>query len=132
MLRSHRRFLHIVCQKTLCRFLYAVCVIGFFESCESDGENISDYYGVYTTREEILRLNPKLSKVLNHYATDSVGLMAAEFLIDNLPYHEGVVCSDLSPLYLTYSLFGTGKYTQYESLDSAKRRFGTSSFDHVY
>jgi len=83
------------------------------------------------SRAEILRMNPELHKVLDKYKNDSLKYEAALFLIDNLPYHEGVVYSDLTPMYHTYELFGTGKFTPEQAKDSVTRKFGTWFFNSV-
>lgn len=79
---------------------------------------------IYLSRDEILQLNPALQRVLDRYCDDEEKLSAAEFLIDNLPYHKGVAYTDLEPNRLAYKLFGSGKYTQFESRDSVKRKYG--------
>ncbi len=76
------------------------------------------------SREDILKINPKLQKVLDYYAHDEQKLCAAKFLIDNLPYHEGVIFTDLEPQKLAYRLLGSGKFTQFQVRDSIKRRYG--------
>ena len=76
------------------------------------------------SRDEILKMNPELQQVLDYYQGDEEKLRAAEFLINNLPYHEGVVYTDLAPQRLIYELFGSGKYTQFQSRDSVVRRYG--------
>ena len=84
----------------------------------------TDYTDIYLSRKEILNMNPELVRVLDYFSDDQEMLQAAEFLIDNLPYHQGVVYTDLAPQNLAYELFGTGKYTQYESRDSVVSRYG--------
>ncbi len=92
-----------------------VCLI--LCSCTSNDD-------IYMSRREILRMNPELQRVLDHCSADEEKLRAAEFLIDNLPYHYGVVYTDMAPQNLAYELFGSGKYTQFESRDSVVRRYG--------
>lgn len=100
----------------ICSLLMMACCL-FVTGCH-------DREGALMSREEILQLNPELQKVLDYYHGDEEKLRAAEFLIDNLPYHEGVAYTDLAPQKLAYELFGSGKYTQFQSRDSVKRRYG--------
>lgn len=94
---------------------FTLCLI--LNSCTSNDD-------IYLSRKEILRMNPELQRVLDHCSADEEKLRAAEFLIDNLPYHYGVVYTDMAPQNLAYELFGSGKYTQFESRDSVVRRYG--------
>ena len=50
-------------------------------------------------RNLVLRENPGLRHVLQLYEGDSLKYKAALFLIDNLPYHQGVDSGDLRPMY---------------------------------
>ena len=62
-------------------------------------------------RNLVLRENPGLRHVLQLYEGDSLKYKAALFLIDNLPYHQGVDSGDLRPMYKSYELFSTGKFS---------------------
>lgn len=97
----------------LASFLF--CLISFFNTHKHE---------CYLSRGEILQLNPALQRVIDHYQNDEEKLRAAEFLIDNLPYHKGVAYTDLEPNKLAYRLFGSGKYTQFEVRDSVERKYG--------
>lgn len=105
-------------KKTLeLKWTVIVFCITFMASCSSEQSTL-------WTRDKILKLNPALQRVLDCYRHDEEKLRAAEFLIDNLPYHEGVAYTDLEPQRLAYELFGTGKYTQFQARDSVIRRYG--------
>lgn len=97
----------------LSTILFAATIIG----CQNQK---SDIYSM----GEIIKMNPELERILEYYQGDEEKLKAAKFLIENLPYHEGVVCTDLEPQKLAYELFGSGKYSQFQSRDSVKRRYG--------
>ncbi len=99
------------------RKILGICLCFLIIGCHEHSES-------FVSRDEILKMNPALQKVLDYYKNDEEKLCAAEFLIDNLPYHEGVVCTDLEPQKLAYQLFGSGKYTQFQSRDSVERRYG--------
>lgn len=96
-------------------FLSCLCILTM--GCHEHFEDL-------ISRDEILKMNPELQQVLAYYKDDTLKLRAAEFLIDNLPYHEGVVYTDMEPQRLIYELFGSGKYTQFQSRDSVIRRYG--------
>lgn len=105
-------------------FTAMLCVTLAMTGCKRSNPDI-------VSRAEILRMNPELQQVLAKYQDDSLKYQAALFLIDNLPYHEGVVYSDLTPMYHTYELFGTGKFTPEQAKDSATRKYGTWFFNSV-
>ena len=105
-------------------FTAILCVTLAMTGCKRNNPDI-------VSRAEILRMNPELQQVLAKYQDDSLKYQAALFLIDNLPYHEGVVYSDLTPMYHTYELFGTGKFTPEQAKDSATRKYGTWFFNSV-
>lgn len=44
----------------------------------------------------------ELESVLEHYKTDSLKFLAAVFLIENMPYHSGIIYSDTTKLYSYY------------------------------
>lgn len=99
------------------KHLFVSCLCILTIGCHEHSEG-------FVSRDEILKMNPELQRVLDYCKDDTLKLRAAEFLIDNLPYHEGVVCTDLEPQRLVYKLFGSGKYTQFQSRDSVVRRYG--------
>ena len=82
-------------------------------------------------RNLVLRENPGLRHVLQLYEGDSLKYKAALFLIDNLPYHQGVDSGDLRPMYKSYELFSTGKFSYQEALDSAARQYGFSGVGKI-
>lgn len=104
-------------QRKILFFVFVLVQFVLFQDCASTP--------AYLTREEILDMNPKLNDVLEKYKDDSLKYKAALFLIDNLPYHEGVINTDLTPMYKTYELFGTGKYSPEQAKDSAFKLYGT-------
>ena len=98
-------------------FVSLLCsVFGLF-SC-------TDHSDIYLSRDRILEMNPGLQRVLDHCRGDEEKMRAAEFLIDNLPYHKGISYTNLASNKLAYELFGSGEYTQFESRDSAANRYG--------
>ena len=84
-----------------------------------------------TVRDLVFEENPALRHVVALYEGDSLKQQAALFLIDNLAYHEGVVEGDMRFKYKAYELFGTGKFTYQQALDSAARVCGTSGSQDV-
>lgn len=107
-------------------FLIGGLVVG----CDVDRPSPMD--AVYVSRSDILAMNPDLQQVLDYYAGDEEKLRAAEFLIDNLPYHESVAFADMAPQHLAYELFGTGRYSQFRARDSVVRRYGYWGVDNPY
>ena len=100
------------------KYISALCVFIILLGCKSRNNGIMNL-------EHILKLNPELYQVLEKYKDDSLKYDAALFLIENLPYHRGAVHSDLTPMYHTYELFGTGKFTPEQAKDSTERKYGT-------
>ena len=105
-------------------------VLVFFTGCDS--ERVSSLSDRFVSREDILAMNPDLQQVLDYYEGDAEKLRAAEFLIDNLPYHESVAFADMAPQHLAYELFGTGRYSQFRARDSVVRRYGYWGVDNPY
>lgn len=76
----------------------------------------------------------ELEKVLDYYShdpVDSLKYRAAEFLIENLPYHysyEGKIVDNYIKL---YELHGTGKYSPEEVLDSITSTYGRFDYDRA-
>lgn len=98
----------------------AICLC-VFQSCATD-----------PIRRQVFELNPGLEELLGQYEEDSLKHKAALFLIDNLAFHSGAADgSGLHPMYRAYELFGTGKFTPEQSLDSVKREFGSTGITHV-
>lgn len=78
-----------------------------------------------------LKKNPALRHVLELYEGDSLKQQAALFLISNLACHEGVASGDMGAVYKAYELFGTGKFTYQQALDSAAKVCGFSSARNI-
>lgn len=73
---------------------------------------------------DVLEANPSLQRVLDHCKEDSLKYRAAEFLLENLPYHysyEGEVLDNYLKL---YELHGQGTMYPEDVLDSIKRAYG--------
>ena len=79
------------------RKILGICLCILTMGCHEHFENL-------ISRDEILKMNPELQQVLAYYKDDTLKLRAAEFLIDNLPYHEGVVYTDMEPQRLIYDI----------------------------
>ena len=82
-------------------------------------------------RELTYRENPELSAVVRLYGNDSLKRRAAEYLIDNMPYHQGIDSGQMKAMYKAYELFGTGRLTYREALDSAYSLYGTDDVGHL-
>lgn len=83
------------------------------------------------TVDEIVKSNASLNEVLQRYESDSLKRLAAEFLIQNLPYHysyEGETMTHYSKL---YELFGTGLYSVEEARDSIRKLYGEIDFNQL-
>ena len=78
-----------------------------------------------------LEKNPALRHVLELYEGDSLKQQAAFFLISNLACHEGVASGDMGAVYKAYELFGTGKFTYQQALDSAAKTCGFSGARNI-
>lgn len=78
-----------------------------------------------------LEKNPALRHVLELYEGDSLKQQAAFFLISNLACHEGVASGDMGAVYKAYELFGTGKFTYQQTLDSAAKTCGFSGARNI-
>lgn len=78
-----------------------------------------------------LKKNPALRHVLELYEGDSLKQQAALFLISNLACHEGVASGDMGAVYKAYELFGTGKFTYQQALDSAAKVCGFSGARNI-
>lgn len=81
--------------------------------------------------EKTLSENPSLKLVLQRYETDSLKRRAAEYLIENLPYHEGFRAEQIEPYLKMYELFGTGELTIEEVQDSVRKLYGSVSSRQV-
>lgn len=91
---------------------------------------------VYRFGEDIgigktLSENPSLKLVLQRYETDSLKRRAAEYLIENLPYHGGFRAEQMEPYLKMYELFGTGELTIEEVQDSVRKLYGSVSSRQV-
>lgn len=107
------------------RTLY--CFLGLFAlgvSCTSVSSE-EDMYAL------ALKKNPALRHVLELYEGDSLKQQAALFLISNLACHEGVASGDMGAVYKAYELFGTGKFTYQQALDSAAKVCGFSGARNI-
>lgn len=81
--------------------------------------------------EKTLSENPSLKLVLQRYETDSLKRRAAEYLIENLPYHGGFQAEQMEPYLKMYELFGTGELTIEEVQDSVRKLYGSVSSRQV-
>ena len=107
------------------RTLY--CFLGLFAlgvSCTSVSSE-EDMYAL------ALKKNPALRHVLELYEGDSLKQQAALFLISNLACHEGVASGDMGAVYKAYELFGTGKFTYQQAMDSAAKVYGVSGARNI-
>lgn len=82
----------------------------------------------YMSLEDILKENKQLRVVLEKYKQDTLKLRAAEFLIENLPYHYSYEGAAVENYHKLYDLHSTGKYTPEEVLDSISSIYG--NFDY--
>lgn len=76
------------------------------------------------TVNEIVEKKPLLKKVLQEYETDSLKRLAAEFLLENLPYYYSYEGESITSYLKLYELFGTGLYTLKEVQDSVRKLYG--------
>lgn len=74
--------------------------------------------------EEILEMNPALQQVLQRYASDSLKLKAAEFLIEHTSLYYSYKGDDMDHYLKQFELFGSGKYSSMEVVDSVRRKYG--------
>ena len=84
------------------------------------------------TVEELVKANTHLNIVLKKYESDSLKILAAKFLIENLPYYYSLEGQSINNYLKLYELHGTGLYYPNEVLDSINKLYGKFSFDQTY
>lgn len=98
------------------KYLSIFLILSMISGCKQADES--------TTLEKALKENPSLAMVLQKYESDSLKHLAAEFLIENLTYHEGYSEEQIKPYLKLYELFGTGQLSLEETYDSVQRMYG--------
>ncbi len=92
-----------------------ICIL-FLNSCSE--------VSLGPSKKDILKLNPQLLEVLQRFEGDSLKYKAAEFLIENLPYHYSYEGEELDKYLELYALHGTGKFYPQPVYDSIMRKYG--------
>lgn len=83
------------------------------------------------TVEGIVKTHDRLNLVLLKYKSDSLKLLAAEFLIENLPYYYSYEGKGLESYLKLYEIHGTGLYLPEQVLDSVKKTYGDFNFGQL-
>ncbi|MDR0895717.1 MAG: hypothetical protein LBN06_10540 [Prevotellaceae bacterium] len=94
----------------------AIIFLFFLFGCQSD-ETLQIV-------RQIVKQHPDLNKVLQHYATDSLKLKAAEFLIAGLPYYYTYEGDELEKYRAHFQLHSKGTLYGAEVIDSLRRKNG--------
>ncbi len=76
------------------------------------------------TVADVLKRSPQLEEVLNAYQNDSLKRLAAEFLLENLPYYYSYEEEQIKGHLKVYELYGLGKYSLEEVQDSVRKLYG--------
>lgn len=101
------------------KYILFFLFISFMTSCK---------HSTLLSVAEIIEQNPQLDQVLKKYTSDSLKCMAAEFLIENLPYHYSYEGDQMKHYMKLYEIYGTRIYTLEQAQDSVARLYGQIDF----